>query len=48
MFSIPGRTKTAEESLAALKSRRATLIYNQRTGRATPKLPFPLERLPKE
>jgi protein-disulfide isomerase len=41
-------SKSAADSLVRLRSRRATLIYNQRTGRLTSKPRFPVERLPKE
>jgi protein-disulfide isomerase len=40
--------KAADEGIAALRSRRSTLLYNHRTGRPVPKLAFPTERLPKE
>ena len=43
-----GTVRTVEDSLSRIKSRRSTVLYNYRTGRATGKLPFPVERLPKE
>ncbi|HEY0708926.1 MAG TPA: DsbA family protein, partial [Polyangia bacterium] len=44
----PNRTRTLEESLAKMKSRRSVALYNQRTGRTNGPLKFPAERLPKE
>jgi RNA polymerase sigma factor (sigma-70 family) len=47
--SGPGQdTPTAEAIVAKVKSRRSTLLYNLRTGRATPPTGLPAERLPKE
>jgi hypothetical protein len=43
-----GTTRTAEDSIASVRGRRSTELYNYKTGRATGKLPFPTERLPKE
>ena len=43
-----GTVRTVEDSLSRVKSRRSTVLYNHRTGRATGKLPFPADRLPKE
>jgi RNA polymerase sigma factor (sigma-70 family) len=43
----PGPLPVAE-AVAALKARRNTQIYNQRTGRANAALPFPADRLPRE
>jgi hypothetical protein len=43
-----GAFKSAADALTRLKSRRSTLLYTHRTGRAASKPPFPIERLPPE
>jgi RNA polymerase sigma factor (sigma-70 family) len=44
----PNKSRSADESLARVISKRATIIYNHRTGRARTNLSFPVDRLPKE
>ena len=43
-----GTVRTLEDSISRIKSRRSTVLYNYKTGRATGNLHFPIERLPKE
>ena len=49
-FDLRGQppAKPAAEAAASFKSRRASILYNFRTGRATPGPDLPVERLPKE
>jgi hypothetical protein len=42
------KSRSADESVARVKSKRATVIYNHRTGRARTDLSFPVDRLPKQ
>jgi predicted DsbA family dithiol-disulfide isomerase len=43
-----GTVRTVEDSISRIEGRRNTVLYNYRTGRATQKLPFPVERLPEQ